>query len=88
MSLETDIRETIRDIALEEIKAVAKEIKEGNKVFHYEKKPDLKKELKINDAYYKKLVKAGLREVILEDGDKTIWVSKLQLNQLMDKLAE
>ena len=88
MSLETDIRETIRDISLEEIKAVVKEIKEKNKVFHYEKKTDLKKELKINEAYYKKLVKAGLREVVLEDGDKTIWVSKLQLNQLMDELAE
>lgn len=88
MSLEMDIRETIRDISLEEIKAVAEEIKERNKIFHYEKKTDLKKDLKINEAYYQKLVKAGLREVILQDGDKTIWVSKLQLNQLMDELAE
>lgn len=54
----------------------------------YKKKADLKKKLKVNEAYYKKLVKAGLREVILEDGDKTIWVSEEQFNQLMDQLAE
>lgn len=54
----------------------------------YKKKADLKKKLKVNEAYYKKLVKAGLREVILEDGDKTVWVSEEQFNQLMDDLAE
>ncbi|WP_285006084.1 hypothetical protein [Lactococcus formosensis] len=54
----------------------------------YKKKANLKKKLKVNEAYYKKLVKAGLREVILEDGDKTIWVSEEQFNQLMDQLAE
>lgn len=54
----------------------------------YKKKADLKKKLKINEAYYKKLVKAGLREVILEDGDRTIWNSEEQFNQLMDDLAE
>lgn len=54
----------------------------------YKKKADLKKKLKINEAYYKKLVKAGLREVILEDGDRTIWNSEEQFNQLMDELAE
>lgn len=54
----------------------------------YKKKADLKKKLKVNEAYYKKLVKAGLREVILEDGDKTIWVSEEQFNHLMDQLAE
>lgn len=54
----------------------------------YKKKADLKKKLKVNEAYYKKLVNAGLREVILEDGDKTIWVSEEQFNQLMDELAE
>ncbi|MFK4788112.1 hypothetical protein ACI1T5_10085 [Lactococcus petauri] len=54
----------------------------------YKKKAELKKKLKINEAYYKKLVKAGLREVILEDGDRTIWNSEEQFNQLMDELAE
>ncbi|WP_406813035.1 hypothetical protein [Lactococcus petauri] len=54
----------------------------------YKKKADLKKKLKVNEAYYKKLVRAGLREVILEDGDRTIWVSEEQFNQLMDDLAE
>ena len=54
----------------------------------YKKKADLKKKLKINEAYYKKLVKAGLREVILEGGDRTIWNSEEQFNQLMDELAE
>lgn len=54
----------------------------------YKKKADLKKKLKVNEAYYKKLVRAGLREVILEDGDKTVWISEEQFNRLMDDLAE
>ena len=56
--------------------------------FPYKKKADLQRELSINEAYYKKLVVAVLREVILEEGDKTVWVSKKQLEQLMDQLAE
>lgn len=61
---------------------------EQSRGFPYKKKTDLKRELSINEAYYKKLVLAGLREVILEEGDKTVWVSKKQLEQLMDQLAE
>lgn len=61
---------------------------EKSREFAYKKKSDLKRELSINEAYYKKLVVAGLREVILEENDKTVWVSKKQLEQLMDKLAE
>lgn len=61
---------------------------EQSREFAYKKKSDLKRELSINEAYYKKLVVAGLREVILEENDKTVWVSKKQLEQLMDKLAE
>ena len=61
---------------------------EQSREFLYKKKADLKRELSINEAYYKKLVVAGLREVILEEGDKTVWVSKKQLEQLMDQLAE
>lgn len=56
--------------------------------FPYKKKADLKRKLKINEAYYKKLVVAGLREVILEEGDKTVWISEVQLEQLMDEIAE
>lgn len=56
--------------------------------FPYKKKADLKRELSINEAYYKKLVTAGLREVILEEGDKTVWISKSQLESLMNDLAE
>ncbi|WP_195362578.1 hypothetical protein [Lactococcus lactis] len=61
---------------------------EQSREFPYKKKADLKRELSINEAYYKKLVVAGLREVILEEGDKTVWISKKQLEQLMDQLAE
>lgn len=61
---------------------------EEKREFPYKKKADLKRELSINEAYYKKLVVAGLREVVLEEGDKTVWVSKKQLEQLMDQLAE
>lgn len=56
--------------------------------FPYKKKADLKRKLKINEAYYKKLVVAGLREVILEEGDKTVWISESQLESLMDEIAE
>ena len=61
---------------------------EQSREFAYKKKSDLKRELSINEAYYKELVVAGLREVILEENDKTVWVSKKQLEQLRDKLAE
>ncbi|BAV02698.1 hypothetical protein [Lactococcus formosensis] len=68
-------------------KMIELKLQQADKI-KYKKKADLKKKLKVNEAYYKKLVKAGLREVILEDGDKTIWVSEEQFNQLMDELAE
>lgn len=61
---------------------------EQSREFPYKKKADLKRKLKINEAYYKKLVTAGLREVILEENDKTVWISEIQLKQLMDTLAE
>ncbi|WP_338976233.1 hypothetical protein VNN32_02750 [Lactococcus petauri] len=68
-------------------KIIELKLQQADKI-KYKKKAELKKKLKVNEAYYKKLVKAGLREVILEDGDKTIWVSEEQFNQLMDDLAE
>ncbi|GAB7391089.1 hypothetical protein [Lactococcus garvieae] len=68
-------------------KMIELKLQQADKI-KYKKKADLKKKLKVNEAYYKKIVKAGLREVILEDGDKTIWVSEEQFNQLMDELAE
>lgn len=68
-------------------KMIELKLQQADKI-KYKKKADLKKKLKVNEAYYKKLVKAGLREVILEDGDKTVWVSEEQFNQLMDQLAE
>ncbi|MFD2252831.1 hypothetical protein ACFSJM_00485 [Lactococcus formosensis subsp. bovis] len=68
-------------------KMIELKLQQADKI-KYKKKADLKKKLNINEAYYKKLVKAGLREVILEDGDRTIWNSEEQFNQLMDELAE
>lgn len=68
-------------------KMIELKLQQADKI-KYKKKAELKKNLKVNEAYYKKLVNAGLREVILEDGDKTIWVSEEQFNQLMDELAE
>ncbi|MFK4781171.1 hypothetical protein [Lactococcus petauri] len=68
-------------------KIIELKLQQADKI-KYKKKAELKKKLKINEAYYKKLVKAGLREVILEDGDRTIWNSEEQFNQLMDELAE
>ncbi|USI65451.1 hypothetical protein LMK05_11580 [Lactococcus petauri] len=68
-------------------KIIELKLQQADKI-KYKKKADLKKKLRVNEAYYKKLVKAGLREVILEDGDRTIWVSEEQFNQLMDDLAE
>ena len=68
-------------------KIIELKLQQADKI-KYKKKAEMKKKLKINEAYYKKLVKAGLREVILEDGDRTIWNSEEQFNQLMDELAE
>ncbi|MDG6141760.1 hypothetical protein [Lactococcus formosensis] len=68
-------------------KMIELKLQQADKI-KYKKKAELKKKLKINEAYYKKLVKAGLREVILEDGDRTIWNSEEQFNQLMDELEE
>lgn len=68
-------------------KLIDTKLQQADKI-KYKKKADLKKKLKVNEAYYKKLVKAGLREVILEDGDRTVWVSEEQVNQLLDELAE
>ncbi|MDG6155631.1 hypothetical protein [Lactococcus formosensis] len=68
-------------------KMIELKLQQADKI-KYKKKADLKKKLNINEAYYKKLVKAGLREIILEDGDRTIWNSEEQFNQLMDELAE
>lgn len=56
--------------------------------FPYKKKADLKRELSINEAYYQKLIAAGLREVQLEETDRTIWISRSQLESLMNDLAE
>lgn len=80
-------QELVQSLATKLDELVDSKMKQADKI-KYTKKADLKRKLKINENYYQKLVKAGLREVILEDGDRTIWNSEEQFNQLMDELAE
>lgn len=86
--LSTEAEQELTQSVLNRVDKLVEVKVEQSREFPYKKKADLKRELSINEAYYKKLVIAGLREVILEEGDKTVWVSKKQLEQLMDQLAE
>ncbi|MQW23949.1 MULTISPECIES: hypothetical protein [unclassified Lactococcus] len=56
--------------------------------FPYVKQSDLMKELNISTSYMPKLIKAGLKRVVLEEDDRTVWYSKKQLIELFDSLAE
>lgn len=86
--LSTEAEQELTQSVLNRVDKLVEVKVEQSREFPYKKKADLKRELSINEAYYKKLVVAGLREVILEENDKTVWVSKKQLEQLMDQLAE
>ncbi|AYG01452.1 hypothetical protein [Lactococcus allomyrinae] len=59
-----------------------------NKPFPYVQQSELMKELGVSTTYFSKLKLHGLKQVILEDGDRTVWYSKQQLAELMDSLAE
>ncbi|MGV9046598.1 hypothetical protein ACN9S9_12810 [Lactococcus lactis] len=56
--------------------------------FPYVQQAELLKDLKISTTYLAKLRAHGLKQVILEDGDRTVWYKKSQLESLMDSLAE
>lgn len=56
--------------------------------FPYVQQAELLKELNISTTYLAKLRALGLKQVILEDGDRTVWYKKSQLESLMDSLAE
>ena len=66
---------------------VIKREQQQNK-FPYIQQAELLRELKISTSYLEKLKKHGLKQVVLEDGDRLIWYSKRQLATLMDDLAE
>lgn len=48
----------------------------------------LMKELGISSTYLKKLEKYGLKRVQLEEGDRVIFYSRKQLNEVMTKYAQ
>lgn len=81
---EREIKDIVKECTSEAIEEIKQELRE----FPYKKKADLKRKLKINEAYYQKLIIAGLQEVQLEPTDKTIWISEPALVKLMDQLAE
>lgn len=54
----------------------------------YVKQSELLEDLGISKTYLEKLQDYGLKRVILEEGDRTVWYSYEQLTQVMDKLAE
>ncbi len=56
--------------------------------FPYVQQSELMAELKISTTYLTKLKAHGLKQVILEDGDRTVWYKRSQLEDLMDELAE
>lgn len=61
---------------------------EQSREFPYVQQAELLKELNISTTYLTKLRAHGLKQVILEDGDRTVWYKKSQLESLMDSLAE
>ena len=61
---------------------------EQSRLFTYVQQAELLKELNISTTYLAKLRAHGLKQVILEDGDRTVWYKKSQLESLMDSLAE
>lgn len=61
---------------------------EQSREFPYVQQAELLKELNISTTYLAKLWAHGLKQVILEDGDRTVWYKKSQLESLMDSLAE
>lgn len=56
--------------------------------FPYIKQSEMMEELGISTTYLPKLIKAGLKKVVLEKGDTTIWYKRSQLIELFDQLAE
>ena len=72
----------------EDFKKGFEDYKELDRPFPYKKASQLKKELEISDSYLEKLCRHGLKRVILEEGDKTVWYDPRQLTELMDSLAE
>ena len=61
---------------------------EQSREFPYVQQAELLKELNISTTYLAKLRAHGSKQVILEDGDRTVWYKKSQLESLMDSLAE
>lgn len=61
---------------------------EQSKKFSYIQQSELMLELGISITYLSKLKAHGLKQVILEDGDRTVWYKRSQLEELMDELAE
>ncbi|GAB2028245.1 hypothetical protein [Lactovum odontotermitis] len=57
------------------------------KPFPYVKGSKLMKELNISPTYLRKLEAAGLKRVILEEGDRIVWYNLNQLTEVMDRLA-
>lgn len=56
--------------------------------FPYVQQSELLKELRISTTYLTKLKAHGLKQVQLEENDRTVWYKRSQLEELMDQLAE
>lgn len=59
-----------------------------NQKFPYVQQSELLKELRISTTYLTKLKAHGLKQVQLEENDRTVWYKRSQLEELMDQLAE
>ncbi|MGF2003810.1 hypothetical protein ACQUE4_07830 [Lactococcus lactis] len=61
---------------------------EASREFPYVQQAELLKDLKISTTYLTKLRAHGLKQVILEDGDRCVWYKKSDVESLMDELAQ
>ena len=59
-----------------------------HKEFPYMQQAKLLKELGISTTYLTKLKAHGLKQVQLEENDRTVWYKRSAVEELMDSLAE
>ncbi|HDR6755644.1 TPA: hypothetical protein QCV70_002488 [Bacillus cereus] len=82
------ISQEIANGALERLDRLIEQRERERVHFPYIQQSQLKRELGISKTYLAKLIVHGLKEVKLEENDRTTWYKRSQLVQLMDDLAE
>lgn len=86
--LSSEAEQDIKIIIKGAVEQGIEDYKRENPKFPYLQQAEFMKELKISITYLYKLIEHGLKRVVLEEGDRTVWYSLDQARQLMDSLAE